>query len=63
MSNIVFYYAYGIFKLAVISQQIYYRYKMGYTQDQRFAGMIEGVKGMGKLAKLVIEKQRIDDLL
>src|SRR5690606_20790242 len=29
----VFYYAYGLFKIAVIAQQIYYRFKQGYTKE------------------------------
>ncbi len=37
LSNIVFYFAFGLFKTAVILQQIYYRYRHGLTTDQRFA--------------------------
>jgi aminoglycoside phosphotransferase (APT) family kinase protein len=37
VSNIHFYLAFAYFKLAVIVQQIYYRFKMGQTNDQRFA--------------------------
>jgi aminoglycoside phosphotransferase (APT) family kinase protein len=33
-----FYYVFGLFRLAVIVQQIYYRYFHGQTADQRFAG-------------------------
>ena len=33
----LFYYAFGLFKIAVIAQQIYYRYKQGLTKDERFA--------------------------
>lgn len=33
----LFYFVYGIFKLAVIVQQIYYRYHLGHTKDERFA--------------------------
>lgn len=36
VDNFHFYYVYGIFRLAVIIQQIYYRYYHGQTQDQRF---------------------------
>jgi len=32
-----FYYAFGLFRLAVIAQQIYYRYAKGETGDKRFA--------------------------
>jgi aminoglycoside phosphotransferase (APT) family kinase protein len=43
-SNIIFYYCFGLFKTAVVAQQIYYRFAKGLTQDPRFAIMIEGVK-------------------
>ncbi len=36
----VYYYVFGLFKIAVIVQQIYYRYKKGYTQDARFAALV-----------------------
>jgi aminoglycoside phosphotransferase (APT) family kinase protein len=35
--SFVFYYAFGLFRLAVIAQQIYYRYAKGETGDKRFA--------------------------
>jgi aminoglycoside phosphotransferase (APT) family kinase protein len=34
-----FYLAFARFKVAVILQQIYYRYHLGLTQDQRFASL------------------------
>ena len=55
-ANIVFYYVYGLFKLAVIVQQIYYRYKRGYTQDPRFAELIQAVRACGRMAVGAIEK-------
>jgi aminoglycoside phosphotransferase (APT) family kinase protein len=33
----LFYFVFGIFKLAVIVQQIYYRFHQGHTTDERFA--------------------------
>ncbi len=60
--NFVFYYVYGLFKLAGIIQQIYYRYHKGFTQDQRFARMHLRVQALGKQAWLAIQRQRIDDL-
>ena len=36
-TNINWYYAFGAFKLAVILQQIFYRYQKGQTQDKRFS--------------------------
>jgi len=62
VDNIVFYYAFGLFKIAVIIQQIYYRYKKGYTHDSRFKGLIHGVKGCSMLALQAIQKKRIGDL-
>ncbi len=37
VTNMTFYLSFAYFKLAVIIQQIYYRYKMGQTRDERFA--------------------------
>jgi aminoglycoside phosphotransferase (APT) family kinase protein len=61
--NIVFYYVYGLFKLAVIVQQIYSRYLSGHTKDPRFANLIYAVRACGKMAAAAIEKNRIDRLL
>jgi aminoglycoside phosphotransferase (APT) family kinase protein len=44
ISHLPFYLAFARFKVAVIVQQIYYRYHHGLTQDARFAGMPEVVK-------------------
>ncbi len=44
VSNAVFYYAYGLFKTAVVAQQIYYRFRQGLTHDPRFERMIMGVR-------------------
>lgn len=59
VNNAVFYYTYGLFKIAVIVQQIYARYKQGLTQDTRFAGLIRLVHAAGRTACLAIDKQRI----
>ena len=58
----VFYYIYGLLKIAVIAQQIYARYKAGLTQDRRFATLIYGVQTLGEQACRAIDKGRIDDL-
>ncbi len=62
VSNIVFYYVYGLFKIAVIAQQIYYRYKQGLTQDPRFAPLIGAVRILGHTASQAIARNRIDRL-
>jgi aminoglycoside phosphotransferase (APT) family kinase protein len=43
-SQIAFYLVLARFKLAVIVQQIYYRYHQGVTKDERFASMAERVQ-------------------
>jgi aminoglycoside phosphotransferase (APT) family kinase protein len=42
-SNMIFYLTFARFKVAVIIQQIYYRYAQGLTQDARFATMPERI--------------------
>jgi aminoglycoside phosphotransferase (APT) family kinase protein len=59
VENITFYYAYGAFKLGVIVQQIYQRWKLGHTQDPRFAGLLEAVKACGLIATQAIESGKI----
>ena len=58
----VFYYAYGLLKIAVIVQQIYFRYRQGLTQDPRFAALGGLVVACGELGLRAIELQRIDRL-
>jgi aminoglycoside phosphotransferase (APT) family kinase protein len=58
----VFYFAYGLLKIAVIVQQIYYRYQKGLTRDPRFANLAALVKACGELAQRAIELKRIDSL-
>jgi aminoglycoside phosphotransferase (APT) family kinase protein len=62
VSNILYYYIYGLFKLAVIVQQIYYRYHKGYTRDPRFADLIHAVRACSQTAVQAIAKRRIDAL-
>ena len=59
LSNILYYYVQALFKIAVIIQQIYYRYKQGLTKDERFATMIMGVKMLGIKATQAIESGRM----
>ncbi len=63
VGHIVFYYVYGLFKLAVIVQQIYSRYLQGHSQDPRFAGLIYAVRACGQMAVSAIKKGRIEHLL
>lgn len=49
LSDIYYYLTFAYFKLAVICQQIYYRYHNGQTKDKRFAHM-------GEFAKVLIQQ-------
>ncbi len=62
LGDVVFYYVYGLFKIAVIVQQIYARYRAGHTTDPRFAGLLHAVRACGDVAARAIEKGRIDRL-
>lgn len=44
VTNLPFYLAFARFKIAVIVQQIYYRYHQGLTHDERFASMPQLIK-------------------
>lgn len=55
IGQLAFYYIFGLFKLAVIAQQIYYRHKQGLTKDPRFAGLIMVVAALGMRAAETIE--------
>lgn len=50
ISNILFYYVFGLYKNAVIIQQIYGRYKKGLTKDSRFENLIDGVRVLAESA-------------
>jgi aminoglycoside phosphotransferase (APT) family kinase protein len=50
VGNIGFYYVYGLFKIAVIAQQIYARYRQGVTHDARFAGLLPAIRALGHAA-------------
>ncbi|MES2794745.1 MAG: phosphotransferase family protein [Bacteroidota bacterium] len=53
-SDILFYYIFGLYKNAVIIQQIYARWKAGLTKDPRFERLIFGVKELANLAETAI---------
>ncbi len=50
LSTLDYYIVFGAFKMAVVLQQIYFRFAKGQTQDQRFAGMAEGAKRLFEFA-------------
>jgi aminoglycoside phosphotransferase (APT) family kinase protein len=48
--GVSYYDVFGTFKMAVVLQQIYFRYHRGQTKDERFAGLGAGAAGLFELA-------------
>jgi len=59
ISQLLFYYIFGLFKNAVIIQQIYARYEKGLTKDPRFAGLVSGVVNLSQKGVNSIEKSEM----
>lgn len=56
LTNITFYEVFAVFKLAVVLQQIFYRYHRGQTDDPRFAALDERVTWLARIATALVEK-------
>jgi aminoglycoside phosphotransferase (APT) family kinase protein len=56
VSRITYYEIFAIFKVAVVLQQIYYRYYLGQTSDARFAAMEGRVLGLVEVATEMMQK-------
>lgn len=59
LSNIAYYEVLGIFKLAVILQQIYYRFQCAQTSDVRFQHFDVRVRGLADLADSLVQTAEI----
>jgi aminoglycoside phosphotransferase (APT) family kinase protein len=59
MDHIDFYYCFGLFRLAVIVQQIYYRYYHGQTKDPRFAPLGQTTQALLAQAARVIQQSAL----
>jgi len=60
IEHIVFYFVFGLFKIAVIVQQIFFRYKKGLTNDIRFKNLNIVVQSYARMAKESIENEKIE---
>lgn len=60
LGDVVFYYVYGLFKIAVIAQQIYFRFSKGWTTDPRFSNLNKAAELCCKLALKTIKTKSID---
>ena len=54
LEHLNFYRAFGLYKTAVVAQQIYLRFVRGDSKDPRFAMMIEGVRALAGQAERAI---------
>lgn len=50
LSDMHFYYVFGLFKNAVIAQQIYHRFKQGHSEDPRFGSLLPMIQLLGEKA-------------
>ncbi|RZS90467.1 phosphotransferase family protein [Aquimarina brevivitae] len=60
VDHLIFYYAFGLFKIAVIAQQIFYRYNKGLTTDPRFAELDKAAALLCNLAWKAIQTKKIE---
>lgn len=58
-SEMLYYYVFGLFKVATIAQQIYKRYSQGFANDPRFAQLIHVVEAAGKKALQALQTDKI----
>jgi aminoglycoside phosphotransferase (APT) family kinase protein len=56
IDNFDFYLCFGIFRIVVILQQIYYRFYHGQTKDERFKMLIFGVHIAGDAARRILQQ-------
>lgn len=59
MSRMLFYYIFGLFKVATIAQQIYQRFSQGYANDPRFGELIKVVRAFGRMSQKSIQTNKI----
>ncbi len=62
VDHIIFYYVYGLFKIAVIAQQIYYRFHKGHTSDPKFSQLNKTAELLCKMAWQAVQKKQLDTL-
>ncbi len=59
INNPVFYYVFGLYKNAVIAQQIYARWKQGHSKDPRFGQLIHVIRDLGRRGESAIERNSL----
>ncbi len=59
LGHLSFYYAFGLFKTAVVAQQIYARWVHGHTRDERFGTFVDAVRALARQAAAAIERPEL----
>jgi len=59
VSDAPYYYAFGLCKIAVIAQQIYYRFTQGLTRDPRFGRLQPAIRALGVRAESALRHSSI----
>ena len=59
VSNIIFYYLFGLYKNSVIAQQIYARWKLGHSKDPRFGMLLPIIQGLGSRADTALATGKV----
>lgn len=59
IDNFDFYQCFGIFRIVVIMQQIYYRFFHGQTKDERFRVLVFGVHIAGRMAQKIARESSL----
>ena len=62
IDHLIFYFAYGLFKIAVIAQQIYFRFAKGLTTNPKFEKLNQATRLYTMMAWQSIQKNRIENL-
>lgn len=62
VSNAPYYFVFGIFKIAVVGQQLYQRHVRGLTSEPKYAGLGDAVRALMRTARTVAERGRVDRL-
>ncbi|MBA3440845.1 MAG: phosphotransferase family protein [Pyrinomonadaceae bacterium] len=57
LASILFYEIFAVFKLAVVIQQIFYRYHQGQTDDPRFASLDERVQALARVGAALTKRR------
>jgi aminoglycoside phosphotransferase (APT) family kinase protein len=57
VSQIDYYLTFAFYKIAVVLQQIYYRWKIGEAKDERFGKLIIGIENLMEMAKRAQRKE------